>query len=93
MLVNCNFGKRSLELAEKYVALYESTRNAYHKNMSEYLVSLLREDLRNPYIGRIDAVHEPTREEMPLNGEYTRQQLRDYVKIYNGHAFRITATQ
>lgn len=87
VLVNCNFGRRTFEMAEKYVSLYESTRNEYHKNFASYLTSLLREDLRVPLLERIDEVHEPTREEMPLEGEYRRALLPDYIRLYDGYSF------
>lgn len=87
VLVNCSFGSKAYDLAVKYVTLYESTRNAYHKNFSEYLVSLLREDLQESLIKRINGVHEPTMEEMPLEGEYRRNELRDYIRLYNGYSF------
>ncbi|MGN1045994.1 MAG: hypothetical protein ACI4QG_02755, partial [Candidatus Cryptobacteroides sp.] len=87
VLVNCNFGRRTFEMAEKYVSLYESTRNEYHKNFASYLTSLLREDLRAPLLERIDEVHEPTREEMPLEGEYRRALLPDYIRLYDGYSF------
>ncbi|MGN1210992.1 MAG: hypothetical protein ACI4TM_04855 [Candidatus Cryptobacteroides sp.] len=87
VLVNCNFGSKLFDLAVKYVSLYESTRNAYHKNISEYLVSLLRDDLREPLYKRINGVHEPTMLEMPLEGEYRKEQLPDYIRLYNGYSF------
>lgn len=89
VLVNCSFSSRLHDLASKYVSLYESTRNDYHKNFSEYLISLLREDLRQPLKNRVDEVHDPTMEEMPLEGEYTRTQLSDYIRLYNGYSFTL----
>lgn len=89
VLVNCNFGSRCYDLALKYVSLYEQTRNEYYKNFADYLVSLLRDDLQAELKERIDDVHEPTMEEMPLEGEYSLNQLPDYIRLYDGYSFVI----
>ena len=77
-------------MALKYVSLYEQTRNEYYKNFADYLVSLLRDDLQAELKGRIDDVHEPAMEEMPLDGEYSLYQLPDYIRLYDGYSFVIS---
>ena len=89
VLVNCRFDTRIYETAAKYVELYESTRNEYYKNFSSYLVSLLRDDLKESLNSRIDGVHEPTMEEMPFEGEYTRSQLTDYLRLYSNYTITL----
>ena len=77
-------------MALKYVSLYEQTRNEYFKNFADYLVSLLRDDLQGELKGRIENVHEPTMEEMPLDGEYSLLQMKDYIRLYDGYSFVIS---
>ena len=90
VLVNCNFSSRCYDMALKYVSLYEQTRNEYFKNFADYLVSLLRDDLQGELKGRIENVHEPTMEEMPLDGEYSLLQMKDYIRLYDGYSFVIS---
>lgn len=83
-IVNCNFSDSLITLVEKYVRLYERTHTEEYKLNAEYLVSLLREDLRAPYISRISGVHDPTTTEYPINGSYPDWEMRFYIELYDG---------
>ena len=85
VIVNCTFGDRNYRMAQKYVELYEESIDSEDKEYALYLISLLREDLREPLLKRVDAVHEPTREDMPLNGVYTKNKMKRYVRLYDGY--------
>ena len=77
-------------MALKYVSLYEQTRNEYFKNFADYLVSLLRDDLQGELKRRMEKVNEPTMEEMPIDGEYSLLQMKDYIRLYDGYSFVIS---
>lgn len=83
-IVNCNFSKDLITLVEKYVHLYERNHTEDDKLNAEYLVSLLREDLRGAYSSRVNDVHDPTREEFPLNGTYADWEMKYYIELYDG---------
>ena len=85
VIVNCTFGDRNYLMAQKYVELYEDNIDSDDKEYALYLISLLREDLRGPLLQRVYNVHEPTREDMPLNGVYTKNKIRQYVRLYDGY--------
>lgn len=84
-IVNCNFSETLIPLVEKYVFLYERNHTEEYKLNAEYLVSLLREDLRDRYTSRINTVHDPTMEEYPLNGTYTDWEMKYYIMLYDGY--------
>lgn len=83
-IVNCNFSKELIPLVEKYVHLYERNHSEDDKLNAEYLISLLRKDLRGAYVSRINEVHDPTKEEFPLNGTYSDWEMKYYIELYDG---------
>lgn len=89
VLVNCTFTDRVLELAEKYVTLFEEEFDEEDKNYAEYLVSLLREDLREPFITRIQNTKAPSQGAMSINGRYTKEQMNKYLLIYDQYECKI----
>lgn len=82
VLVNCSFDPKTQTLAEKYVRSYETYFNSEDKECAEYLISLLRADLRKPLLDRVAKVHEPTEEDVPYNGTYSKIEMKYYVKLY-----------
>lgn len=89
VLVNCTFTDRIYELADKYVTLYEEEFDEEDGNYAEYLVSLLREDLRAPFIARIQSTTGPSKGKMPVNGKYTREQMNKYLLLYDQYECKI----
>ena len=89
VLVNCTFTDRIYELADKYVTVYEELYDEDSRNCALYLVSLLREDLREPFVDRILNAKEPSRGAMPVNGKYTRDQMSRYLIIYDRYECKI----
>ena len=90
LLVNCGFGDRNKVLAEKYIERYAEGYVSDYKEYAEYLISLLREDLRPSLLDQLGDVTEPSQEDFPLNGVYTRRQMEWYLQFYDGYSFTIT---
>ena len=90
VLVNCTFSDRSCQLARKYISQYEEATDSDYKACAEYLISLLRDDLQQELKTLLEDVKEPTRENYPLNGEYTRNQIKKYLRLYDGYSLTLT---
>ncbi len=90
VLVNCCFDEKIRSRAEKYISRYEKAFNAEDRENAEYLISLLRADIAAPLIERLEGLREPTREEMPVSGKYTRDQMKFYLKLYPDYSISET---
>lgn len=86
MLVNCNFDESLPKRAEKYISRYENGFNDDDKENAEYLISLLRDDIAAPLKDKLYDLKEPTRENMPVIGHYSRNQMKYYLKLYPDHS-------
>lgn len=86
VLVNCNFDESLPKRAGKFISRYENGFNDDDKENAEYLISLLRDDIAAPLKDKLYDLKEPTRENMPVIGHYSRNQMKYYLKLYPDHS-------
>lgn len=89
VIANCNYSDRNLIMAEKYVSKFEDNSDPMYKTCALYLVSLLREDLQEPFLERLDEVKDPTKEDFPINGKYTKKSMKLYLEFHNGDSIHV----
>lgn len=89
VLVNCTFTDRYLTAAYRYLEKYEDLGMPDDRLDAEYLLSLVRPDLRIKAERRIGSVHETVQEDYPLEGTYDLEHIRKYLKVYDGYTFTV----
>lgn len=89
VLVNCTFTDKYLNAAYRYLERYEDLGMPDDRLDAEYLMSLVRPDLRDDAALRIDGVHETVREEYPFEGAYDAARIRKYIRVYDGYSFTV----
>lgn len=90
VLVNCTFTDRYLKAARRYIDKYEDLGLADDRLDAEYLLTLVRPDLRPSCTSRIGAVTETDMKDYPFEGKYTREQMRKYLRVYDGYSFVVS---
>lgn len=89
VLVNCTFTDKYLKAAYKYLEKYEDLGFSDDKLDAEYLMSLVRPDLRINAERRIGSVHETVREDFPFESVYDMEHIRKYIRVYDGYTFTV----
>lgn len=84
VLVNCRYDKRAVQLAEKYISIYDTTYDQLDKSFAQYLISLLRDDLQKSLTEKLEKVKKPTEEDYPINGTYSKADMAKYISLYDG---------
>lgn len=92
VLVNCNFDESLPKRAERFISRYGDGFNDDNKENAEYLLSLLRSDIAAPLREKLYDLKEPTRENMPVNGLYSRDQMKFYLKLHPDYSVSASLT-
>lgn len=92
VLVNCNFDESLPKRAERFISRYGDGFNDDNKENAEYLLSLLRSDIAAPLREKLHDLKEPTRENMPVNGLYSRDQMKFYLKLHPDYSVSASLT-
>lgn len=92
VLVNCNFDESLPKRAERFISRYGDGFNDDNKENAEYLLSLLRSDIAAPLREKLYDLKEPTRENMPVNGLYSRDQMKFYLKLHPDYSVSTSLT-
>lgn len=69
--LNLNYNTQSVELAEKYVAVFESTDDEPDREAARYFTGWLSDELAAPFLARIDAVRDVPVEALGIDGPAT----------------------
>lgn len=105
VLVNCNFSPTLIDRIGNYTNLFNATSVEEYRLDAEYLISLLRADLRETYLARIgtqpvEPPHEPDdpdnpddpdddRRELPISGIFNKKQIKWYIDQYDGYVINV----
>lgn len=92
VIVNCNFDDRLPEKINSVISDYGESFEQDDKSDAMYLISLLRQDLQQPYLDKLNVIREPTKEDVPLNGKYDKKLARRYVGFYDGEVISVSKT-
>lgn len=91
VLVNCNTSPTLITKIDKYITLYHESLSEEYKLDAEYLISLLKADLREEYTNQLNTVPvDPDKRDLPLNGTYSKRQVKWYIEQYDGQSFHVS---
>lgn len=91
VLVNCNTSPTLITKIDKYITLYHESLSEEYKLDAEYLISLLKADLREEYTNKLNTVPvDPDKRDLPLNGTYSKRQVKWYIEQYDGQSFHVS---
>ena len=89
VLVNCTFTDKYLNAAYRYLDKYEDLGLSDDRLDAEYLLSLVRPDLRINAERRIGSVHGTVQEDYPFESVYDLEHIRKYIRVYDGYTFTV----
>ncbi len=89
VLVNCTFTDKYLKAASRYLEKYEDLGLSDDRLDAEYLLSLVRPDLRANAERRIDSVYGTVQEDYPFESLYDLEHIRKYIRVYDGYTFTV----
>jgi len=91
VLVNCNVSSSLITKIDKYISLYHEMNMEEYYLDAKYLISLLREDMREEYTQKLENKPvDPDKRDLELNGTYTKKEIKWYIEQYDGKTFICT---